>query len=256
MWLSACSELAVAALSVQWSAGQGSGASFVELVALLHGSKDLVRFVVDSSMLDVVGRLATSLGLDMAVSEQVLSDVSVNLNGDRFQEWCKSRAIGQRAIYLSRSLDLAQSASRLDQAGDDTQLALLLGYPLCCVEAYSKCDYHSWWYDISCSTTERFSLCSSMNRLASLYSNASFLYDYFPCSFDCISSRKIATANRALLLDHGCSKLVANWDVLQQGEFIINPSGVQRMRSDGWHQCFGHAVDANPLSVRLKFNQA
>lgn len=255
MWLSACSELAVAALSLQWSAGQGSGASFVELVALLHGSKDVVRFVVDSSMLDVVGRSATSLGLYMAVSEQVLSDVSVNLNGDRFQEWCQTRAIGQRAIYLSFSSDLAQSASRLDQAGDDIQLALLLGYPLCCVQAYNKRDYSSWWYDISYFTKQRSSLCSSMNRLASLYSNASFLYDYFPCSFDCMSSLKIATANRALLLDHGCSKLVASWDALQQGEFIVKPNGVQRMTSDGWHQYFGHAIDANPKPIRLQFNQ-
>ena len=81
-----------------------------------------------------------------------------------------------------------------------------------------------------------------MNQLSRLYSHASFLYDYFPCSLDCSASKLLASSNRSILLKHGCNEIVLNWDSLQSGQFLVFPGYIMKYTENGWQSRFGSTL--------------
>lgn len=254
MLLSAFSETALAALGLQASTSERSGAAFVEFLALLTGTKKLVRLVVEADKLLGIQLAVMEAGLKIAISPQELVTCHINQCGDRFQAWGDLTGNMPRAVYISKDQQISDHAAELDLHGNDQSLSVLLGYPRCCQEAYNPNRYQNWWYHISCMTETRLHLASVMNRMSRLYSSASYLYDYFPCSLNCEFSREIALTNRQMLLTHGCNEIVDNWDRMQAGEFLVFPNSIITFTGNTWKTRLGvqSSLDSN-IGIKLRF---
>jgi hypothetical protein len=255
MLLSAFSETALAALELQASTYDRTGVTFIELLSMLTGTKKLIRLVIDADKLTGVHRSVAQSGLHVVVSSQELVTCQGGLNGDKFQKWSSLSGKMPRALYISKDQHISELAAILDMEGNDASLAGLLGYPECCQKAYDPTRYQNWWYWISHATPSKTSLASIMNRISRLYSNASYLYDYFPCSLDCRASKQIAGTNRSTLLTHGCSELVSSWDLRQSGEFLVFPDCVLTLAGNEWKSVFGLALNQDHRNgIRLSFD--
>jgi hypothetical protein len=231
MWLSASSDSARTALALTGTSGHRDGKTFVEFLSFIDCAKRAIRLVCGPSDVEHLNEAATALGFSVAVSDRSLTDVSVNAAGDRYQKWDTNRqdSSGERAIYLARSTADVKELSTLDSRDDDEALARFLGYPICCCDdRRSIAGRGDWWLAMAEATSTRSRLPSLMNRMSTLYSSASFLYDYFPCAYDCAHSANLARENRHRLIRHGCSELVAAWDRSQQGMFVIQNDVIYR----------------------------
>lgn len=253
MWLSACSDTALAALWLQSCTGHTSGVTYVELLAVLTGSKAVVRLVLSPKVAQEVAIAAKRVGLFNCTSAYELAELHSNCNGDLFQRWTDSTGDHPRAVYISKSESISKDAANLDLAGDDTALAKLLGYPECCRRAYDPIRLSEWWYTISSTTSSSSDLPFVLNRIALLHSGASYLYDYFPCSFNCRRSVDLAIRNRSMLLDHGCFGLVSEWDQILQGEYLVYPDAVLRRVGNSWEQCFGKHSESGFKPIKIVF---
>jgi|LauGreDrversion4_2_1035121.scaffolds.fasta_scaffold27058_4 hypothetical protein len=255
MLLSSFSETALAALELQASTYETSGATFIEFLSLLTGSKKILRLVVTADKLREVETSMVLAGLQVSVSPQELVTTQGNINGDRFQEWAEPMGRLPRALYISKDRQISELAAKLDMQGDDASFAQLLGYPSCCHDAYDPNRYQNWWFTISYATKNKAGLSSMMNRISRLYSHASFLYDYFPCSLDCTASKLLADSNRSILLGHGCNELVSRWDLLQSGQFLVFPDCVMKHTENGWQSIFGLASKQDyRTAIELEFS--
>jgi hypothetical protein len=254
MLLSSFSETALTALELQASTYERTGVTFVELLSLLAGTKKLVRLVINPNRLLEVEKTMALAGLQVAISPMELVTSQGNMNGDKFQEWSSLTGRMPRAIYISQDRQISELAASLDSKGDDASFSDLLGYPSCCYSAYDPSRYRNWWYWISHATRIKSDLPSTMNRISRLYSQASFLYDYFPCSLDCSASMLLAESNRYILLTHGCIELVSKWDLLQSGRFLILPDCVMKHTEYGWKNKFGLELDRDYKdAIKLEF---
>jgi hypothetical protein len=257
MWLSASSESTHKALALEHLAGQRGGATLVELLALLDGEKNGLRLVCSAEHVGPLFEAAKTFGLAILASEEGLADVHMNSQGDRYQEWAPLSDGSTRAVYLARGEADAAHLRDLDVTGG-AGLANFLGYPACCDRAYVAERRPDWWLAIAQTTSVRSGLLSVANRLSTLYSSASYLYDYFPCGFDCEESTTLARNNRERLLRHGCGPLVAAWDRHQRGVFVVSSDQVWRQvgGEDGpWALLVGES-DATGLpdaGIRLEF---
>jgi hypothetical protein len=256
MWLSACSETAKRALWLQSICQISSGTTFVELLAVLTGNKSVVRLVLPLGVAQEVAVAASSFGLQAHFSEYELGTVRSNKNRDLFQTWVEPSETNPRALYLSFSKRIASHAAQLDLAGDDNALAEILGYPCCCIRSYDPRQLESWWYQISLRTPVKSGLPFVINRLALLYCKASYLYDFFPCSFNCQQSTIMANRNRDILIEQGCESLVSKWDGLLSGLFAVFPNSVLKLGDDGWKECFGRQEYSALSPISLHFTHS
>jgi hypothetical protein len=255
MLLSSFSETALTALELQASTHETSGVTFIEFLSLLTGSKKILRLVVTADNLQEVVSSMTLAGLQVIISPQELVTIQGNISGDRFQEWSDPTGRLPRALYISKDRQISELAAKLDMQGDDASFAELLGYPSCCHNAYDPNRYQNWWFTITNATRNKEDLSSVMNRISRLYSHASFLYDYFPCSLDCTASKLLADSNRSILLAHGCNDLVSKWDLLQSGQFLVFPDCVMKHTDNGWQSRFGLASNQDyRTAIELEFS--
>jgi hypothetical protein len=129
----------------------------------------------------------------------------------------RGREIRERqAIYVSADLSKAQRAKALDRMAADTsgpdgarELGALLGYPACCVDAFASLE-RRWPNRVPLSAAAERS-----QRFEPRLNNAALdrfaWIAWFPCSFDCEASSRIADA-AAIALSARDSALVEQID--------------------------------------------
>ncbi len=176
----------------------------------------------------------------------------------------------QCTLYVSKRQDRADRARRLDRLGHDAYadrtaaLGALLGYPDCCVNAFSRLE-HRWPNRIpiqhAVHRTTRFE--ARLNNL----SLQRFAYiSWFPCSYDCSASLRLAdrvaetlaALNPKLVaaIDEALGKPRIYWDddtqavllnAQRSGRALIH-EGIQDLR-ELWPTSTGAAAD--PRITRL-----
>lgn len=117
----------------------------------------------------------------------------------------RGREVRERqAIYISKDREKAERARALDRMAADSsgpddarELGALLGYPRCCVEAFASLE-RRWPNRIPLATAAQRSA-TFVPRLNSAALDRFAWIAWFPCSFDCGDSQRIADAAAAAL---------------------------------------------------------
>jgi hypothetical protein len=181
-------------------------AAMVVDVKQAHTTRHLASHPVIERLVAVFGRLAERILLDP--SSRVYRWLAERLDAERTPHHgplpAGERIQERQAVYVSRDLALAEQAKALDRmaaAGRDgdgaTELGALLGYPPCCVEAFSALP-RRW--------PNRFPIAAAIARTAHYEPRLNNValdrfawIAWFPCRYDCEASLSIAnTAARAM----------------------------------------------------------
>jgi hypothetical protein len=176
-------------------------AAMVVDVKQAHTTRHLATHPVIARLVAVFGRLAERLLLDP--SSRVHQWLAERLDAERTPHQgplpTGERTQERRAVYVSRNLVLAERAKALDRMAEASregdgavELGALLGYPSCCVEAFSALPRR--WpnrFPIAAATarTERFE-----PRLNNVALDRFAWIAWFPCRYDCEASLTIANA--------------------------------------------------------------
>ena len=152
---------------------------------------------VIARLLDLGGAFAERwlLAPESPIHQALAKRYQADITPERPQEGSRE-VTPKSAVYISKSQTQADRARALDRMGHDAQsdhtaaLGALLGYPACCVAAFSRLE-RRWPNRIpihhAARRTTRF-----MHRLNNL-SLARFSYiSWFPCGYDCAESLALA----------------------------------------------------------------
>lgn len=162
--------------------------------------RPLRRHPVIERLLQIGGRFAERWLLDpeSPIHRKLSKHYHADITPERPEEGSR-HIVPKQALYISRTQNLTEEARTLDRMGQDSQddqtaeLGRLLGYPPCCVAAFSRLE-RRW--------PNRLPMTHSARRSKSFHprlNNAAldrFAYiSWFPCRYDCEPS--IRLANRA-----------------------------------------------------------
>ena len=176
-------------------------AAMVVDVKQVHTTRHLATHPVIARMVSVFGRLAERLLLDP--SSRVHQHLAERLDAERTPHQgplpTAERVQERRALYVSNDITLAERAKALDRMAESSresdgaiELGALLGYPPCCVEAFSALP-RRW--------PNRFPIAAAMARttrfeprLNNVALDRFAWIAWFPCSYNCEASLRIANA--------------------------------------------------------------
>lgn len=166
----------------------------VELAALMDGTKPIMR-------LERSARVMTNITRQLAYHGLVVVEASFHITvkyrhvlGDTFVSVRPGAAKGDicGVYYIARKERIRDAITLAGVEAMDAaspEVGLRLGYPPCCVSAYSEIASGRDWVMVILKSTPRdrpgFVAC---NRLARLFGDWAVLPDYFPCSFACSAS--------------------------------------------------------------------
>lgn len=186
---------------------------FLEMLALLAGEKNVVRFTGNQQRLRELGDLAERLNLPFALAPLHLENIFNNSLKDSFCRLVPGYPTGvEEGIlflgaekYLAASIDLEESGCQAKEA------ARLYGYPQCCATKYEKSIQNGkyTWLDSFLENLRGIqSFPWPMNRFGRLFAPfLSSLPDYFPCSPTCGESLRLAKNYYSLLQRYGMPQL-------------------------------------------------
>lgn len=154
---------------------------------LRPAARILVRLGTETS---AAAMLATVLRLDVCVARG-LARVPMGVDyADGFAAACGLPAERMAVLYLSTTLQTAESARALDEAADDAGLGRALGYPDCCVDAMSARGSVPGIAD----AVSLYSIEGTFDPLvwppAALADGP--LLAHFPCTSGCVASRRLS----------------------------------------------------------------
>ncbi len=99
-------------------------------------------------------------------------------------------------VYINEDIEKCMAANNLDNNNDDYALGVLLGYPKCCIDAYSN------WLTLD-NLFDPISIITKPNTVSTRVEAMSFpnpftryigsgLFSHFPCSLSCVLTKDIA----------------------------------------------------------------
>ena len=102
---------------------------------------------------------------------------------------------GKSLLYISKSKKLANDAKMLESENNHTELGKLLGYPECCCKFFQK-----YFSEKNTDLTEFSFRESKGHKFPWQNNNCMRVFDislisHFPCSFNCLETKKIADKN-------------------------------------------------------------
>lgn len=178
----------------------------IEILAALAGEKAVVRLTATDETVRPYSELAAKLDLHFQVSTVRQAQVRAT-GGDvytRTVPWTDPH--GQWfSVFIGGCPDKLSDAVRLetDNASDE-KVGELLGYPRCCLSAYSSVQGNANWLESVLDEWDTAVMAPAVsNPLARLFSGHSFIPDFFPCSIGCPHSLRLAQRFYAVLLDMG-----------------------------------------------------
>ncbi|MGB0589146.1 MAG: hypothetical protein ACPGU1_05650 [Myxococcota bacterium] len=176
-------------------------AAMVVDVKQVHTTRHLATHPVIARLVTVFGRLAEHLFLDP--SSRVHQWLAERLDAERTPHQgplpTGERTQERRAVYVSQDLDLAERAKALDRMAEASretdgavELGALLGYPPCCVKAFSALPRrwpNRFPIEAAMARTEHFE-----PRLNNVALDRFAWIAWFPCRYDCAASLTLADA--------------------------------------------------------------
>ena len=185
--------------------------NFLEVLALLDGSKKVMRLSLHDNSEPIIRMHIERLGLNWVRSKfRQKTSFTSNL-GDSYTESVSFSSSGDLPFTVMVSFDQNAACSALEmeeETGDFDSLGIMLGYPSCCVKSYGKIKDGNDWLKVALSNTPISNAYEpAVNKLSYLFSGMTLFYDYFPCSFNCIETATISTKIGALLKNAGFCNL-------------------------------------------------
>ena len=109
----------------------------------------------------------------------------------------------ERVVAVARTEALAEQFLEAEIEGDDVAICDMLGYPRCCSLSYQNLSSErDWLTELLSNTTHCSSYPHETNRIAYLFDDRWIGFDYFPCSLQCVETKRIFAMIYALL--HEC----------------------------------------------------
>jgi hypothetical protein len=164
------------------------------------GLRPACRLRINRARLPVMADTVERLSIKMLVGHDSVVPHEAN-NRASFSEWShretlSPRSLGDCYVYLCSDYVYGQRLRRCDEAGDESAVGKLLGYPDCCVKAFNERgltgdDPVVAMYDDSSPIDWRLNV--------SLLRFDLTLLNHVACRADCSSSRALATQYHELL---------------------------------------------------------
>lgn len=187
---------------------------YLELLALRHHMKRIVRFTAAYSQLNTLKILAEELALHAQIAPFHLEPVFANGLCDQFSRIAPGAPEpGQEGvIFFGSEPDIERAISLESNGCSALETARHYGYPECCAANYEKRIQggEEIWIDSFLKDITQFEILPwQMNRAGRLFAPyLSILPDYFPCSCYCKPSLSLAAAYEVILRAEGLHGLL------------------------------------------------
>ena len=184
----------------------GSMTKALEILYVKEGAKPAARIIVDEEKADELIKYLDGLSIvksDFKIKKEVDERRQYSDKGIRLP--VSSKENGQVFLYLSKSIEKAESAKRLEEENRHMELGIALGYPECCAEFFNKN------FPIESKKQNDYTLAALKNSQGykfPFYTNTAIrhldltLLSHFPCSFNCKNSIELAKKNLDTLEKH------------------------------------------------------
>jgi hypothetical protein len=174
----------------------GSRTKALEIMYLFHGLKPVVR---QGFYDNEIGRVKDfckkhRLAVEIAPYKVVLADPHRKYSNKGFKARVDDPRRGMYFVYISKDEQKAAAANVCEMKNDHKRLGLLLGYPECCCEFFSKHEPERSRLDNDYTAC---TLANSKQVRHMFFTNICkrhkdiTLLNHFPCSFDCEESIEI-----------------------------------------------------------------
>jgi Protein of unknown function (DUF483) len=165
-----------------------------QLLMVAAALRPACRFTLSREQLPRMSETASLLSIKMLVGFDAIDSRSV-VGRSGFSEWSQRaplqpHRLGNTYVYLCADHVQGQRLRRYDEAGDDSSVGELLGYPACCVEAFGKGEHNSQDDPVLQRYCDSSAISWYMN--VSLLCFDSTLLSHVPCSPHCEASAKLA----------------------------------------------------------------
>ena len=174
----------------------------LEVFYVIKGIKPCARILIFEDKLEETKEFLKNQNLFFEVSKfkvlkqniqsEFYSDKSIKINKD-------DKRKGHLFLYISKDKNITIDAKNAEENNDHMGLGLLLGYPKCCTEFFSK-HFSENKTDLTLKTLENskgFEF-SFLNNICTRHFDVSLL-SHFPHSFECTPSLEMAKNNLELI---------------------------------------------------------
>lgn len=191
----------------------GSKTKAQEIILVLHNAKDVVRQGFYEEELSLVEEFCIKNNLFFVKSRfKVLLEGNLfSDKGIRIQE--KDPRSGMFFVYFSKDEGKAYLASYYELINDHKLLGLLLDYPQCCVEFFSK-NFNSKNCNLELPAANRWTNLTKRNQDCVLLS-------HFPCSSQCQRSITLAKRYYEVILKYDAERAQELHDLLSISSFFF-----------------------------------
>jgi len=234
----------------------GSLNKALEMFYLIKDLKPVCRFGFYESDIDRIKELCSANDLNIATSNfKVLLDSRENIN-DFNNKGYKTSLLnpfpGMIFTYISKDLELAELAKYLENANRIEKLGELLGYPACCVDFFinnveEQSRKNNDFVLPVLKNSEGFVFPKEMNIAARYFDFC--LLPFFPHSFNCGESLKLARAFSSVIADHNPYLADRILGKLRCGVIYTENAGVcllENAKLKGEYLNFDKAVSSQP----------
>jgi len=186
----------------------GNKTKALEILYLLEGIKPVARHGFYENELPAVEKFcrANRLYIEKSPYKVVIVDAG---DGEYSNKGIKVKTDDPRQgmlfIYISKDQMKAELAAKYEAEGNDKELGLLLGYPLCCIEFFIR---HKEKQSIGKNDYAEPILKNSQGYMFPFYTNIFkkqfdvTLLNHFPCSLECEGSIDLAQLHLDLIRKH------------------------------------------------------
>ena len=186
-----------------------------ELLAAVAGAKAVVRVHLENlEEYAALEAFARRTGLYCAHATTRNKLVWTNAIGDSFftaVSWHDPEGAAF-AAYVGRDRAVLQAAVEVEANGTALDSGRLLGYPLCCCEAYARLEEGEYWVTALAAASSQLSYPFWGNKYAYLLHGASLFPDYFPCSLGCEGTHRLGRIFAEVGCSFGLDELVARYE--------------------------------------------
>lgn len=129
--------------------------------------------------------------------------------------------------FVAHDRVLLEEAIEVEACGTALDAGRLLGYPLCCCEAYAQLEEGEYWVTALATASPLISYPFWGNKYAYLLHGASLFPDYFPCNLGCEGTHHLARAFAEVGRSFGLSGLVASYELRMREPVVLGRSAIR-----------------------------
>ena len=187
-----------------------------EIATFAAGAKPALRVVTTAPQAAELANAAWMTGFHAVVAEVHVVQKTptwatiVGLDQGRPRPATLARSTARTMVCIGRSDAETCRLNAAEQAGDTVAVGEALGYPLCCVTAFSRVfsSGPDSWVATLCATTSDFGAVPLWaNRLATEWGGACPVGELYPCSLRCTAAIELGMAAISALRSFGLNRL-------------------------------------------------